>query len=370
MPMKTLSSLSLLLVTSAALLDAQRVGEKIADTGDARLPKEVQSAQRASEYAGQRVWSSDGHEVGSVDDFVIEARSGQVLYAVVKGGVLGVGGSARVVPMSALQRGEDGKGFALPVDEGRWKQAPGFDKEQIGTLALNQRGRETFEFFGATPDEANDEQSLRQPRLVLASQVRGREVKNGEQGVGEAEDVVIDFNSRRASVLLDGDDGYVGADGDFVLPFREVAVERGGDELGTRLQRSDFENAKPFDQMAWTGSDAGAVYRWEARTVQVGTYVSPEDAAAADDPALSGQTRMTTALPDPTNPDLQRVRTAIGQDMSLAGSVQDVTVEEENGAYVLGGSVASEELKRKVEERARRAAQGSRIENRIQAVDR
>ena len=364
-------SSSLLLGAAPLVWAADSVGAKIAETGDAQLPREVRSSLKSSEYTGQRVFTSDGKEIGSVQDFVVDARSGQVLYALVgSGGVLGMGGQSRAVPMSALQRSNDAKGFSLPVEEAKWNQAPTFQQSDVNTLSLDQRGRETFEFFGTRPDEEKDERTLSQPQLVLGSSVRGKEVKSGDREVGEADDLIVDFNSRRASILLDADDDFLGAEARFVVPMRQVSVARGDEDLTTQLQRNDFENAKPFDQMSWTGADGDSVYRWEARTIEVGQAISPQDAAATGDAALAGGPSTTTTILQTDTSPSERVRTALSGDLTLAGSVQDVRVEEEEGRIVLSGTVATEDVKLRAGDRARNAAGGGRVENRIDVIGR
>ena len=82
------------------------------------------------EVLGQAVTTAQGKEVGRIENVILDAATGDLLYCVVSsGGVLGVGGTLRVLPWEVLQGAADRKAFQLQIAEEQFHKAPHFDKE-------------------------------------------------------------------------------------------------------------------------------------------------------------------------------------------------------------------------------------------------
>ncbi|CAM2146563.1 PRC-barrel domain-containing protein [Pararobbsia alpina] len=85
---------------------------------------------------GNTVLSSDGHDVGTIKEIMLDVRSGRVAYAVLSsGGFLGVGDELRAIPWSALTLDTDRKCFLIGVRAERVKAAPSFDKQHWPLMA-------------------------------------------------------------------------------------------------------------------------------------------------------------------------------------------------------------------------------------------
>ncbi len=88
----------------------------------------------ATKVCGARVGDSNGEEVGSITELMLDDVSGATGYAVVAvGGLLGVGEKLFAVPFHKLKPSEDG--FTLGIDRARLEAAPGFDKDAWPTEA-------------------------------------------------------------------------------------------------------------------------------------------------------------------------------------------------------------------------------------------
>jgi hypothetical protein len=88
----------------------------------------------------QQVKGSDGRNLGTVDEFLVDSASGKVAYAVVSsGGVGGLGDKKRLMPVSALERGEravpeyERPGYAERTNfVDRLDHAPGYGTDEPG----------------------------------------------------------------------------------------------------------------------------------------------------------------------------------------------------------------------------------------------
>jgi hypothetical protein len=78
---------------------------------------------------GQAVTTSQGKEVGHVEDVVLDASTSDLLYGVVtSGGVLGVGGTLRALPWGVLQAAAEARAFQIHIEEEQCTQAPHVDR--------------------------------------------------------------------------------------------------------------------------------------------------------------------------------------------------------------------------------------------------
>lgn len=74
---------------------------------------------------GTAVYNADGEKLGSIDDLVIDKRSGQVRYAVLEfGGFLGMGTDRYPLPWSMLDYDTEQDGYVVPIDKSTLDNAP------------------------------------------------------------------------------------------------------------------------------------------------------------------------------------------------------------------------------------------------------
>ncbi len=90
----------------------------------------------ASTLEGDRVKNSMGHDLGKVDEIMLDLPSGRIAYVVVSyGGVLGMGNKLFAIPWEAVKVDEDDKALILDVAKERLETAPGFDKDNWPDMA-------------------------------------------------------------------------------------------------------------------------------------------------------------------------------------------------------------------------------------------
>jgi len=335
--------------------------------------------QSAHELTGMDVKNRNGDSLGRVKDFVIDANSGQVVYAVVgSGGVIGIGDKLHAVPISALNydTASGSERLTLDIASDRWEQAPRFTKDRLSSLQADQEGRTTFEYYGQTWRDAgqslsmnnpvrnqgttSQQQQQQQPQLVLASDIIGKNIRSGGQNVGSIEDVVLQFQNRSAALLIDPDDDFVGSDQKYVVPFNKLTLS-GGDRLTTTLTREDFSSAQVAQGNSWSsGGNSGALYVWPRNESEFADRVSQRGNRMSDAGHSSRQGQ----------PPVAEIRRAIQSDSSLTQQGgDDVRVLAQGDKVVLLGTVQSKEAKDKIEDRAEKAAPGWSIQNQIRVAD-
>ena len=81
---------------------------------------------------GTAVFDTGGTKLGSVDDLMIDKRSGQVRYAVMEfGGFLGVGSDRFPIPWKVLKYSNEYGGYVVPVSKEMLKDAPKYAEDAI-----------------------------------------------------------------------------------------------------------------------------------------------------------------------------------------------------------------------------------------------
>jgi len=81
---------------------------------------------------GTTVYNNAGEKLGSIDDLVIDKRSGQVRYAVLEfGGFLGVGTDRYPLPWNMLKYDTALEGYLVPLDKARLEQAPRYAEDAV-----------------------------------------------------------------------------------------------------------------------------------------------------------------------------------------------------------------------------------------------
>ena len=110
---------------------------------------------RAGQIAGMTVKNTSGKELGSVNDLVIDMKSGNVRYAALSyGGFLGLGDKLFAAPWDLFECQDSPSGekyhLVLAVDEATLRKAPGFDQDNWPNLADPDFGDEIDEYYNDT----------------------------------------------------------------------------------------------------------------------------------------------------------------------------------------------------------------------------
>ncbi|WP_250508872.1 PRC-barrel domain-containing protein [Caballeronia sp. GACF4] len=106
----------------------------------------------ASTLDGNSVLSSDGHDVGSLKEIMLDVSSGRVAYAVLSsGGFLGIGNKLLAIPWSALTLDTDNRCFRLTATAEEVRSSPGFDKDAWPSMADRVWATTVHQHYGREP---------------------------------------------------------------------------------------------------------------------------------------------------------------------------------------------------------------------------
>jgi sporulation protein YlmC with PRC-barrel domain len=100
-------------------------------------------SQKATDLMGKKVVNGSNENLGKLEDIVVDAHSGRILYGVLSfGGFLGMGDKLFAIPWESLELPADAKDVVLNVNKDRLKNAEGFDKSHWPNFADEQRHAE------------------------------------------------------------------------------------------------------------------------------------------------------------------------------------------------------------------------------------
>jgi len=97
---------------------------------------------------GTAVYNPNGDKLGSIDEIVIDKRSGQVRYAALEfGGFLGLGTDRYPVPWNLLTYDTDKDGYVVPLDARQLEQAPRYAADKSPDHSEDY-GRSVYNYYG------------------------------------------------------------------------------------------------------------------------------------------------------------------------------------------------------------------------------
>lgn len=97
---------------------------------------------------GTDVFNIAGDKLGSIDDLMIDKRTGQVRYAVLEfGGFLGMGKDRYPLPWGMLKYDTTRDGYVVPLDKGQLERAPRYAHDDR-PVYNDEYGRRVNDYYG------------------------------------------------------------------------------------------------------------------------------------------------------------------------------------------------------------------------------
>ena len=97
---------------------------------------------------GTDVYDTAGDKLGSVDDLMIDKRTGQVRYAVLEfGGFLGMGTDRYPLPWGMLKYDTVKEGYVVPLDKAKLENAPKYHESDMPAYT-SEYGTKVNGFYG------------------------------------------------------------------------------------------------------------------------------------------------------------------------------------------------------------------------------
>ena len=103
----------------------------------------------SNKVEGTAVYNRQGERLGSVYNFMVDKRSGQVAYAVMSfGGFLGIGDSYHPLPWKTLTYDTSMGGYVVDLDKDRLQAAPSYAASEAPNWSDPSYGRRIDEYYG------------------------------------------------------------------------------------------------------------------------------------------------------------------------------------------------------------------------------
>ena len=106
----------------------------------------------AEKVSGTAVYNRAGERLGTIEDIMLDKRSGQTCYAVLSfGGFLGIGDRHFPLPWEKLTYDTALGGYVVDLDRQVLESAPSYSSEEQVTWDDPAWARRVHEHYGATP---------------------------------------------------------------------------------------------------------------------------------------------------------------------------------------------------------------------------
>lgn len=102
----------------------------------------------SNKVEGTAVYNRQDEKLGSIYNFMVDKRSGQVEYAVLSfGGLFGLGSDYYPLPWSVLTYDTDRGGYVVDLDKSLLEKAPRYSAEEEPAFDRDY-GREVYGYYG------------------------------------------------------------------------------------------------------------------------------------------------------------------------------------------------------------------------------
>lgn len=130
----------------------------MAQQSEALRASETGQLIAADKVQGTKVYNRAGDKLGTVDNVMIDKRSGKVAYAVMSfGGFLGIGDRYHPLPWSVLDYDTSKDGYVVDIDKETLKEAPSYaadewrERDWRDARATQEWGREIYDYYKVPP---------------------------------------------------------------------------------------------------------------------------------------------------------------------------------------------------------------------------
>ena len=107
----------------------------------------------SNKVEGTAVYDANGEKLGSIYNFMVNKRTGEVEYAVLQfGGLMGLGSDYYPLPWDALEYDEEQGGYVVEIDKQALKNAPHYSSGKEPTFSRSY-GDEIYGAYGLDHSE-------------------------------------------------------------------------------------------------------------------------------------------------------------------------------------------------------------------------
>lgn len=220
---------------------------------------------RATQLMGLKVEDTDGRKVGTVRNLILDARTGQIKFAVIgSGGFIGVRSELRLAPAQIMSAATTKREtLSINTTLNRWKGAPTFSRSQLAFLAYPDESERIALYFvksdsrasgtSGTPLRVSSRQTNASPgALKLASDLIGKTVVNRQrQKLGEVVDLLVGFGRTHVAFAIVSTGKFVWRGREYAVPVQVLSPGESNSRLMVDADTATLQKAPPFDQKVW-----------------------------------------------------------------------------------------------------------------------
>jgi sporulation protein YlmC with PRC-barrel domain len=121
--------------------------ETVQQTSEVRETTRLISSEKV---AGTNVENTNGDSLGHIQEVMLDKRSGQVAYAVLKyGSFLGLGGKLFALPWDILKYDTRREAYVIGIPEERLQNAPSFDEGSEPAWGTADYDKQIHDYYGS-----------------------------------------------------------------------------------------------------------------------------------------------------------------------------------------------------------------------------
>lgn len=226
---------------------------------------------RAGQLLGLKVEDTDGQKIGSIRNLILDARTGELKYAVIaSGGFLGVQSTLRLAPSQIMSAATTKRQtVAINTTKDEWLGAPVFKPSQLASLSEPHRTRQIANSFSASRSlsqtGAKKPANTQPVTLKFASDFIGQHVVNPQQQrIGEVLDLLVNFGPPHPAFVIVSTGRFFRGGYRVLIPLSALR-QNNRKTLLASVDSSSLETAPPFTEEIWNtpGADgSSAIYRY------------------------------------------------------------------------------------------------------------
>jgi sporulation protein YlmC with PRC-barrel domain len=224
----------------------------------------------SSDITGINVLNKQGEKLGTINDLVIDLKTGEVRYAALShGGVAGIGAKLFAVPFQAMQfvfgkpNDSNDRHFVLDATKEHFDNAKGFDSSHWPNVADPKWGETVDKQFNyhrdstttQTRSDANRSGAVDYETVFRCSQIKGMDVRNSaNEDLGDVSDVAIDVAAGKAKYLaLSYGSWFTGGNKLFAVPMSAFTINHANNKtfFTVHVSQDALKAAPGFDKDHW-----------------------------------------------------------------------------------------------------------------------
>ena len=117
---------------------------------DAINTNETSELIASNKVEGTAVYNTSGEQLGTINNFMVDKRSGQAQHAVMQfGGFLGIGADYYPIPWKMLTYSTDHGGYVVDLDKDKLNDAPSYSETEEPDYNAGY-GQQVYSHYGVT----------------------------------------------------------------------------------------------------------------------------------------------------------------------------------------------------------------------------